>query len=73
MKCEIQWIDEKGKPTPDTNPAIGFAFLPARDQWIGGRLVHFEPSKVYAICACHAAQLREPGMELWQFQALESK
>ena len=25
MKCQIEWIDRHGNPTPDSNPAIGFA------------------------------------------------
>ncbi len=25
--CQIQWIDDKGNPTPDDHPAIGLAML----------------------------------------------
>jgi hypothetical protein len=25
MKCQIRWIDEKGKPTPDENDAVAMA------------------------------------------------
>lgn len=27
--CRIQWIDKDGKPTPDTNPAIGVVYREA--------------------------------------------
>ena len=30
MKCQIQWIDCKGTPTPDNNEAVGFAVLADR-------------------------------------------
>lgn len=49
--CTIQWIDRKGNPTPDNNPAIGMAHV---------RFVHGDGSvneTAHAICAEHAAQM----------------
>jgi hypothetical protein len=65
--CKIQWIDRHGNPTPDNNPAIGRVRTKARDQRIGGRLIHFRASDWFPICAEHAAQLKQPGMEIWEF------
>jgi hypothetical protein len=68
--CEIKWIDAAGKPTPDNNPAIGRARTKDRVQQIGGRGVHFEASPWFYVCACHAEQLSEPGMHIWEYEPL---
>jgi len=49
--CEIQWIDDNGKPTPDTNPAIGIAR--SIITYGGGD----SQVREYPICAEHAAQI----------------
>ena len=56
--CEIKWVDANGQPTPDTNPAIGRCRVVAYGRVIHGRTI-----------ACHAKQLSEPGMEIWEFEA----
>jgi hypothetical protein len=33
-----------------------------------GRRVHFDQSQWFHICAEHAKQLAEPGMEIWEFE-----
>ena len=66
MKCAISWIDPKGHPTPDNNPAIGRVRTKARDYLIGGRLIHLNASDWFPICAKHAEQLKQPGMEIWE-------
>lgn len=43
MKCQIQWIDCKGNPTPDDNEAIGFAVLADR--------------RMFPVCADHASKI----------------
>jgi hypothetical protein len=35
-----------------------------------GREVHFDATKWFAICAEHAKQLSQPGMEMWEFEPL---
>ena len=50
-KCEIQWIDRNGKPTPDTNEAITTAVstVSYRDGSVA--------TKRFPCCAHHATQL----------------
>jgi hypothetical protein len=66
--CQIQWIDGQGNPTQDTNPSIGRIRTKARDQIIAGRMVHFQTSEWFHVCAEHAAQMSEPGMEIWEWE-----
>jgi len=40
-KCEIQWVDDQGNPTPDDNEAIQRIRTVDRFQQIGSRSVHF--------------------------------
>jgi hypothetical protein len=56
MKCKIQWIDEKGAPTPDDNEAIGVAVCWAVDH---GERTLLGDGKSIPICAKHAARLKE--------------
>lgn len=76
--CRIQWIDAYGKPTPDTNPAIGEVWLPTRVVQIDGRGVPMEASERFPICAHHAKRLTDLGMGEWHFwpypaQSVESE
>jgi hypothetical protein len=71
--CQIQWIDDQGNPTPDTNPAIARVRTKARVEQHHGRSIKFEQSDWYCICAEHAKQLGEPGMHIWECEALEPK
>ena len=68
MKCAIQWIDDKGQPTPDDNEAIGRVRTLKRTEWYHGRQIFFDTSDWYPICACHAKRLRDPGMHIWIFE-----
>jgi hypothetical protein len=72
--CKIQWVDEQtGKPTPDTNPAIGIAYREAYTSQHNGRGVKHERSADYPICAEHRARMAadeaaDPvGMRDWRF------
>ena len=65
-KCQIQWIDKQGNPTPDNNEAIQRVRTVARVQQIGGRGVSFEASQWFCICAEHSKQLNNPGMHIWE-------
>jgi hypothetical protein len=71
--CEIQWIDDKGNPTPDTNPAIQQVRTIERHEWIGGRLVHFTASPWYCICAEHSKRLGDRGMHIWECAPLNGQ
>lgn len=66
--CKIRWIDSQGLPTDDSNPAIGRVMLPARVQQFHGRALSFSASEWFPICAEHAKQLDNPGMEHWVFE-----
>lgn len=70
MRCEIKWIDKEGNPTPDNNPAIMLVRTRARVQQFHGRALQFSESPWFPICACHAKQLSEPGMEIWECKEL---
>jgi hypothetical protein len=49
MKCEVQWIDPQGAPTPDENEAVGMAQCFENDHALGRPL---------AICQAHIEQWR---------------
>ena len=71
LKCEIDWADVDGVPTDDANPAIGY--VRCKERWYimpDGREVHCDATKWFAICAEHAKQLSQPGMEMWEFEPL---
>ena len=59
MKCQIQWIDKQGNPTPDDNEAIGYAICRHTDPCIGGGYPVYAPhdSAPYPICHEHKRQL----------------
>jgi hypothetical protein len=68
--CQIQWIDTQGNPTPDSNPAIACVRCKANEQIIAGRVVRFTQSEWFNICAEHAKQLSQPGMEIWECEPI---
>jgi len=70
MKCEIKWIDDNGKTTPDDNEAIGHVRLPARVEQHNSGPLKFSATRWFPICACHAKRLAEPRMAQWEFRAL---
>lgn len=72
--CEIQWIDDKGRPTPDEQPAVGRVKVIAH-QYHGenGHIAEIEESKWFNICAEHRAQMQAPGMQLWRFEYLSTE
>lgn len=68
--CEIQWIDDNGKLTPDDNPPIGRVrcklyqyerMTTIRKPWQG------DWSRWFNICAEHAKLLSRPDMKEWEF------
>ena len=71
--CRIQWVDENGRTTPDQNPMVGFAWTVERDEVIEGRKIHTSSSVRFPICAEHAKEISEPGMEHWRFEEWPSK
>lgn len=70
MKCTIQWVDEKGIPTPDNEEAIGVCWRIAYESIYCGRRIQYEASEVFPVCAKHAEALMLPGMDLWRFEAM---
>ena len=72
MKCKIKWIDAQGNPTPDDNDAILLVRTKARVQQFHGRALTFSQSEWFPICACHAKQLNNPGMHIWESKAIEA-
>jgi hypothetical protein len=70
MTCRIQWIDRAGRPTPDQNPAVGRVRVRAHVfQRPDGTGIALDASEWFPICATHAARLREPGMDGWEWEA----
>ncbi len=70
MTCEIKWIDDKGTPTGDSNPAIGRVRMREHQYFKGrpqGRPMTLERSRWYRICAVHYKRLSDPNMSLWEF------
>ena len=68
--CQIRWIDLNGTPTDDSNPAIYRVRTKARVQQIGGRGVKYEQSQWFNCCAEHFKRMGDPGMEIWECEAL---
>lgn len=74
--CEVQWIDDKGNPTPDDNPPVGRVrckvygyergFPMQRKPWAG------DWSRWFTICAEHAKTLNEPDMIDWFFESVRN-
>lgn len=71
MKCAIKWIDKSGQPTPDDNDAVMLVRTVDRVQQIGGRGIRFAASQWFPICECHAKQLSDPGMHIWECKSLD--
>jgi hypothetical protein len=46
--CQIQWIDCKGEPTPDENPAVGLAVIVQQGE-----------RKAFPVCKDHARHMLE--------------
>jgi hypothetical protein len=71
--CKIQWIDDKGTPTPDENPAIGEVRVEAyREPYptaVNGYIDH-PTSEWFPICADHARRLSDRGMGHWTFKPI---
>jgi hypothetical protein len=71
LSCQIQWIDSSGNPTPDSNPAIMLVRTKQRVEQHHGRALQFSASQWFPICACHATQLSDPGMHIWECKPLD--
>ena len=69
--CQIQWIDDHGNPTPDSNPAIGRVRVASYSRMFHGRMIHFPTTQWFCICAEHAKRLGDDGMDIWTFEATE--
>lgn len=79
LTCKIQWIDENGKRTPDSNVAVAIAYAheaKSRDQRTG-RAIEFWPDKFvdhYPICQDHLARVESEMLfengGSWSFEKL---
>jgi len=73
-RCAIQWVDANGKPTPDTNLAIGCVRREAYRHPYAGAVngyIEYTESEWYPICAEHAKRLGDGGMHHWEFRGLD--
>jgi hypothetical protein len=68
--CQIQWIDPKGQPTPDSNLAVGRVRRERYFHTLHGRTMEIPQTEWFYICAHHLHQLKQPGMEHWTFEPL---
>lgn len=79
MKCQIQWIDSNGKPTPDTNDAVMIAHfhVPVHEYGTGKILSYKDDIQgSYPICAEHYAQVTYKlllPIGGWSFTPIESR
>ena len=66
-KCEIEWFDENGRLTPDSNPSIGRVRTKEYD-YTGrnGKVLHLGASRWMHICAHHAKRLIETRDGAWK-------
>lgn len=56
LYCAIQWIDENGKPTPDSNPAVAIAVFVSHQCLVNGRR-HQGEERRFPICAEHVKRI----------------
>ena len=80
MQCQIQWIDDNGKPTPDDNDAIMMAHS-HKPKWLlssggpGNKQVGYEEEiqQSFPICEKHYASV-SPNMRyprgMWEFSLI---
>lgn len=70
--CAIQWVDEQGNATPDSNPAVGRAYMAARVVQFSHGGVRMDESTHYPICAEHRARMIAEGLESehWHFEPI---
>ena len=76
VECQIRWIDKTGFKTPDSNPAVLLVRTKRRFEWAewdNTRLLEFQASTWFPICAEHAKRLCEPGMEHWESKPFYQK
>lgn len=55
--CQISWIDTKGNPTPDENPAVGYCY---RERYVDNTLptpIVFERTDNYLVCQSHLTRM----------------
>ena len=64
-RCEIQWVDAYGKPTPDTNEAVGTVQCLGYPCRSNPAYVP-EPSREFPICADHLLRMPDDGR--WIFR-----
>ena len=82
MKCEIKWVDECGRPTPDENEAVGYAHS-HESIWsmpcggINNKIVGYNPHVIrqsFPVCAEHMAEAERQRLSLanggWSFTPL---
>jgi hypothetical protein len=68
-KCQIQWIDATGQPTPDTNESIGLCWTIERMYVrLDGSTVTIPRSQSFNICREHFKRFQDPGMDIWVFE-----
>ena len=66
MKCEIQWVDKDGNPTPDDNEAIGIVHVPKHDVLMrDGTIYTAEETRHFGICREHVRRLDDIGSTPW--------
>jgi sarcosine oxidase delta subunit len=71
MKCRIQWINDDGERTPDTNDAVGYAWIEAYYQQPSDTLpygLQHEESEHYPICRSHLEVMRRERFAHWIFE-----
>lgn len=83
MKCVIQWIDEEGKPTPDSNDAVMMAHY-HRPRWSlpgggpGNTIIGYEEEieRSFPMCKEHYDRHVTPKLLWplggWSFEAIPS-
>ena len=71
--CRIQWIDDQGKPTPDSNPAVAIATRTAHPIIIDGRDCGSTDEQSFPICQEHLDRLNDENYRGWQVSPLPVK
>lgn len=65
-KCQIQWVDDNGRPTPDQNEAVCVAVHEVRKHRLASGAAQEAAVRRFACCAAHAVELQQLVALGWQ-------
>src|SRR6266702_1643077 len=68
--CRIEWVDDNGNPTPDTNESVGYCYREAYTSEVTGAwsgTFHYDRTNNFPICEAHRQQIKGHATRHWVF------